>query len=97
MNENEIEMMFHACNVCQALVRNISNNFLSVSFALTRSKLIDLKISLESATLTDYNLIEDFVAELSALYEYDCVGNVLIVEGSEHLPLSNLVYLRSSD
>ncbi len=89
------EIKFQTSNICDALLRNINNNFLSVSFNISIGKAIDVKIILEKKTEVEDGYIEDFFAELSAAQQSDRTIEVRVEVGGDFLPLEYLVYSKS--
>lgn len=87
----EIEVKYQACNLCDAICRNINDNFESVSFEIADNGDIQTKIILSVLTEQEEEYIDDLVAEFSALQERNCVLKP-IVEIGDSLPLKNIVY-----
>ena len=89
----EIDLKYQACNLSDALCRNINDNFKSVSFEITDNGLIQIKIVLSESSKQEDEHIEDLVAEFSALQESGCVL-MPIVEIGDSPTLQNIVYQR---
>lgn len=87
----EIEIKYQTINLCKALLKNINDNFESVSFNLLDSGHVQTKIILFQITEKERDYIEDLMAEFSAIQEIDCVLKVDVVVG-ESTPLKNIVY-----
>jgi hypothetical protein len=87
----EIEVKYQTCNLCDALHRNINDNFESVSFEILDNGDIQTKVVLLELTGQEEDYIDDLIAEFSALQERNCVLKP-IVEVKDSLPLKNLVY-----
>ncbi len=87
----EIEVKYQACNLCDAICRNINDNFESVSFEITDNGDIQTKIILSEFTEQEEEYIDDLIAEFSAKQENDCILKP-IVEIGDNLPLKNIVY-----
>jgi hypothetical protein len=87
----EIEVKYQTCNLCDALHRNINDNFESVSFEILDNGDIQTKVVLLEFSGQEEDYIDDLIAEFSALQERDCVLKP-IVEVKDGLPLKNLVY-----
>jgi|GEM_PF-968320 len=95
MNKSIIEIMYQASNLCDALLRNINDNFISVSFDFDSNNDILVKVILIKRTGVEDGYIEDMSAEFSASQQTDCVRKVHVEVGKHHLPLQNLVYQKS--
>lgn len=93
----EIEIKYQACNLCDALHRNINDNFKSVSFEILRSGDIQIKIVLEKLTEAEENYIEDISAEFLAKQQRDCVLKPVVEVGTNIPPLKHTVYQKDSD
>ena len=92
MNDNDYEVKYQACNLSDALHRNVNDNFESVSFRLLNDGHIDLRIVLKSRTYTEDEYIEDITVEFSALQSTNCVNRAEILVGKNNYPLENIVY-----
>lgn len=90
----EIEVKYQACNLCDALHRNINDNFESVSFEILENGDIQYKVVLTKLTEQEKEYIDDLDVEFSALQERNCVLKP-IVEIGNNPPLRNIVYLKS--
>lgn len=90
----EIEVKYQACNLCDALHRNINDNFISVSFDVLRGGNLLVKIILAKRTTVEDDYIYDMSVEFSAAQQRDCVRKVQVEIGENHKPLRNLVYQR---
>lgn len=95
MNKNINEVKYQTCNISNALLRNINDNFISVSFDFEGNNYLVVKVVLVKRTEKEDGYIEDMIAEFSALQESDSVRKVLVEVGVEHFPLQNLVYQKS--
>lgn len=89
----EIEEKYQSCNLCDALCRNINDNFNSISFEILRSGDIQVKVILEKRTEIENEYIDDMITEFSAKQENDCVLKP-IIEIGKNPPLKNLIYQR---
>ncbi len=87
----EIETKYQACALNEALIRNINDNFKSVSFEILDNGDIKTKIVLSELTEQEEDYIEDLVAEFSAKQENDCVLKPVVEIGNSP-PLKNVVY-----
>lgn len=87
----EIVEKYQSCNLCDALHRNINDNFKSVSFEIIDNGDIQIKIVLSELTEQEEEYIDDLIAEFSALQERDCVLKP-IVEIGDSPTLRHLVY-----
>lgn len=92
MKNRIIEIKYQTCNLCYALLRNINDNFISVSFDFDDNDDILVKVILEKQTEVEDNYINDMSAEFSASQQSDCVKKVQVEVGNQHSPLENLVY-----
>ena len=88
----EIEVKYQACNLCDALHRNINSNFESVSFDILDNGDIKIKIVLNKKTEIEEEHIDDLVTEFEALQQTNCVKEVTTNVGKHYLPLKYLVY-----
>jgi hypothetical protein len=86
-----VEEKYQACNLCDALCRNINDNFESVSFEILGNSDIQIKIVLSNMTQQEEEYIDDLIAEFSALQESNCVLRPIIEIGYS-LPLKYIVY-----
>lgn len=86
-----IEEKYQSCNLCDALHRNINDNFESVSFEILNNGDIKIKIVLSKLTEQELEYIDDLTAEFEAVQEKNCVSE-LIVEIGDSSPLKNVVY-----
>ncbi len=96
MNRNTIEIKYQSCNLCDALHRNINDNFESVSFDILDNGEIQVKIVLEKKTTIEEEYIDDIIAEYSSMQKNDCILKPLIEIGYKISTLSNLVYQKIS-
>lgn len=87
----EVEVRYQACNLCDAICRNINDNFESVSFEIIDNGDIQTKIVLSELTEQEKEYIDDLIAEFSAKQENDCVLKPIVDIGNSP-PLKNLVY-----
>lgn len=87
----EMYVKYQFCNLCDALCRNINDNFESVSFEIIGNGDILVKIVLYELTEQEENYIDDLIAEFSALQEKDCVLKP-VIEIGDSPPLKNVVY-----
>lgn len=91
----KIEIKYQACNLCDALCRNINDNFESVSFEIIDNGDIQIKIVLSELTEQEEDYIDDLMAEFSAQQENNCVLSPIIEIGHSP-PLKNIVYKTST-
>lgn len=96
MNNDSNEIEYQSCNISNAMLRNVNDNFISVSFDFLSNRDILIKVILEKKTVIEDNYIEDMITELAALQESDCVQKPLVEVGCQHTPLQNLVYQQGS-
>lgn len=87
----EIEVKYQTCNLCDALHRNINDNFESVSFEILDNGEIQTKIVLVELTEQEEEYIDDLIAEFSALQERNCILKPIVDIGNSP-PLQNIVY-----
>lgn len=92
MNKSINEIIYQTCNICNALLRNINDNFESVSFDFLINDEILVKVVLEKRTEVEDNYIEDLITEFAALQESNRVKKPQVEIGSHHSTLRNLVY-----
>ena len=90
----ELEVKYLACALNEALIRNINNNFESVSFEIIDNGDIQTKIVLSELTEQEEEYIDDLIAEFSAKQENDCVLKPIVDIGNSP-PLKNLVYQKA--
>ena len=91
----DIETKYQACNLCDALHRNINDNFESVSFEILNNGNIQTKVVLQRITKIEADYIEDILAEFSAKQQTNCVLAPIIEIGIDIPPLKNLIYKKS--
>lgn len=87
----EIEVKYQVCNLCDAICRNINDNFESVSFEIIDNGDIQTKIVLSEFTEQEEEYIDDLIAEFSAQQESDRILSPLIEIGGSP-PLKYIVY-----
>lgn len=87
----DIEVKFQVCALNEALIRNINDNFESVSFEIHDNGDIQTKIVLSELTDREEEFIDDLTAEFSAKQENDCVLKP-IIEIGKNSPLQIIVY-----
>lgn len=90
----EIEEKSQACALSEALIRNINDNFESVSFEILVNGDIQTKIVLSELTEQEEEYVDDFMAEFSVKQENDCVLKP-VIEVGDSPPLKNLVYQKA--
>lgn len=95
MKNRIIETKYQTSNLCDALLRNINDNFISVSFDFVDDNDILVKVILAKQTEVEDNYIDDMSAEFAASQQRDCVRKVQVEVGKHHLPLQNLVYQKA--
>lgn len=96
MNRSINEIKYQTSNICNAMLRNINANFISVSFDFVSNDDILVKVILEKRTEVEDNYIDDMIAELAASQQSDCVRKPKVEVGNQHSPLRNLVYQKKS-
>lgn len=89
----KIEVKYQACALNEALIRNINDNFQSVSFEILENGDIQTKFVLSELTEKEEEYIYDISVEYSAKQERDIVLKP-IVEIGDSLTLKNIVYIR---
>ena len=87
----ELEIKYQTCKLCEALLRNINDNFKSVSFEILDNGDIQTKIILTELGVDEEDYIDDLMCEFTAVQSTDCVL-MPIVEVGDGQPLENLVY-----
>ena len=90
------DIKYQTSNICNAMLRNINDNFISISFDFVSNDDILVKVILEKRTEVEDNYIDDMIAELVASQQSDCVRKPKVEVGNHHLPLPNLVYKKKS-
>jgi hypothetical protein len=88
----EIEVKYQACNLCNALCRNINDNFKSVSFEIFNNGDIHIKIILEKRTEIEDEYINDMSAEFEASQQTNFVTTIEVEVKTDSPPLQNIVY-----
>lgn len=86
------KIKMQACNLCDALRRNINDNFESVSFEINDAGNIIVKIRLIKKTEVEEEYIEDLMVEFSALQEKDNIEKVIVTTDINSQPFENIVY-----
>ena len=98
MISGNYETKLQACNLCDALHRNINDDFQSVSFDFDDKNDIQVKIVMNKDIEQNNELFEDISVEFSAVQMTDCVKPFLIVLAKDNdLPLKNIVYKQKTD
>jgi hypothetical protein len=90
----ELYIAYQSCNLSQALLRNINDNFISVSFSVLMTGEILVKIVLEQQSEKELEYIDDLMAEFSSIQTLNCVLPVNVHIGLDILPSEHLVYTR---
>lgn len=91
----EIEVKYQTCLLNEALIRNINDNFESVSFEILDNGFIQTKIVLSEITELEEEYVDDLMAEFSAKQMENCVLRP-VVEVGDSSPLKFLIYLKDS-
>lgn len=91
MKELEIELKWQMCNISDAMLRNINENFLNISFEI-RGGDLQVKVILKEKGQREESYIDDFITELSALQLRNCVASPIIEISFDAKPLKNIVY-----
>ncbi len=91
----DIEAKYQTCNLCDALHRNINDNFISVSFEILANGYIQTKIVLKEMTEDEIEYIEDISTEFSSMQQQDCVLKPIVEIGGNVSPLKYVVYQKS--
>lgn len=92
MSRDINEIKYQTCNLCNAMLRNVNDNFISVSFDFDWNNDILVKVILEKRTEIENSYIEDMISEFSASQQSDCVIKPQVEVGNKHSPLLNIVY-----
>ena len=92
MKKDMDEIRFQSGNIVEALLRNINDNFKSVSFEIKRNGDLQVQIVLYKQTELEEEYIDDMMVELSALQINDRVLEPIVKIGENHAPLENLVF-----
>lgn len=88
----DIEIKYQACNLCDALHRNINDNFTSVSFEILGNGDIQIKFVLQSMTKDEEDFISDISGEFLAKQQRDCVLKPIVEVGTGIPSLKYTVY-----
>ncbi|MCB0657858.1 MAG: hypothetical protein KDC57_17050 [Saprospiraceae bacterium] len=88
-----LEVKYQSCNLCDAMHRNINDNFKSISFEVLSTGEIQIKFTLDKITDRELEYIDDIITEFEAQQDWNCVLKPIIEFGDCH-PLVNLVYLK---
>lgn len=91
MNDN-FNVKIQAGNLCDALHRNINDNFRSVSFDIDDNGSVQVRIILSQRSEVEEEYIEDIMVEFVALQQTDCVTEPDIQVSDDELPLKYIVY-----
>ncbi len=86
-----IEIKYQACNLCQAMHRNVNDNFQHVSFDVDNHGYVQVQIILSIQTEQEEDYIDDIMGEFLALQLSNCVLKAIVKVG-QYPPLSNIVY-----
>lgn len=86
------ELKLQYCNLVDALHRNITDNFVSVSFDIVKENLIQVQIILKKLSDFDLEYIDDIIAEFSSLQEKDKVLPPIILDKNGSIPLKHIVF-----
>lgn len=92
MIKGDYEIKYQACNLCDALHRNINDNFIHISFDISESGDIQVKIALKKITPVEDDLIDDIIGEFSAKQLSNCVLAPIIKVGENIPPLKHVIY-----
>jgi hypothetical protein len=85
-------MKFQFCNLIDALHRNVTDNFESVSFNITTDKFIQVQVILNKKANADIEYIDDLITEFAALQEVDNVLPPIVKIKGDALPLQYVVF-----
>lgn len=92
---SDMEVKYQACNLGYALLRNINDNFESVSFAILGKGDVQVKVALTKRTPAEDEYIYDLTAEFAARQETDCVLKPVVEVGKNIATLTHVVYRRA--
>ncbi|MCZ2101156.1 MAG: hypothetical protein LC107_06430 [Chitinophagales bacterium] len=90
----EIEVKYQAGILCDALHRNINDNFESVSFEILDNGYVQWKVVLTELTEQEEEYIDDISAEFSAPQVNDYILKPIVEIGNSP-PLQNIVYQKA--
>lgn len=93
MNDN-YEVKFQCINLRDALIRNLNDNFITVSFEIVDGGDVQTKFTLSAITETEMEYIEDIMAEFSLRQFKNTVLPPKIVLNS-YSALENVVFSKS--
>ena len=94
MSSDSYEVKYQFCNLCDALHRNINDNFESVSFEIDTMGEIQVQVVLLNQTPVELDYIDDLMGEFFASQERNIVKQVIVSVDSDSLPLEHIVYAR---
>lgn len=86
-----MEEKYQYGNLCDALCRNINDNFLNVSFEILDNNDIQCKFILSKFSDIEEEYIDDIMVEFTALQMEDRVLKPIIKVGND-INLKNIVY-----
>lgn len=92
---NEFFINLQKSNLADALVRNINDNFISVSFDVAKNGFIQIRIIVEEYTSVEEDYIEDIAGEFTASQESDILEDIEIVVNKDSRPLRHIVFNRN--
>lgn len=93
----DIEIKYQTCNLCDALHRNINDNFESVSFDILSNGDIRTKFILYELREQEKEYIDDLTTEFEAKQERDCILKPIIeVATNNNMPLRYIVYQKNN-
>jgi hypothetical protein len=95
MNNKILDIKYHACLLCDAMVRNINENFSCISFEILSGGDVQVQVILDIATSAEYEYIDDLMAEFTTMQQTDCVKTPKIEIGRNRVPLKNIVFRKA--
>ncbi|MDJ1466897.1 hypothetical protein [Xanthocytophaga flava] len=88
----DVYMKYQACLLCDALHRNINDNFLSVSFELTENQDIRIRIILKNKTEVEEEYIGDLLGEFEAQQGENNIADIEVYVNEIIDPLQHIVF-----
>jgi hypothetical protein len=96
MMDRSFQIKLQACNLCDAMHRNINDNFQSVSFRIESNDEISVKIVLSNMTDEEEEYIDDIISEFESRQENNNVKKVVLTKDKASLPYENIVYQKDN-
>lgn len=91
---NDIFIKRLIVELCDSTIRNINDNFRSISFTIEKDRSIKIKIILDIITEKEYDYIDDISAEFEAVQEGDILKDIEITTDINSKVLPFVTYCR---